>query len=180
MQNQTKVLLYCCDYVWFPAQRSTHVSIYFRTSSITSLINKDNINLDDATSWSNVSTLDGYGLVGIVQLSHPQQARYVAVKRNGYINLKEVQIYQRPREFSCRLYATLLFDKMVRSHNPRPLGIWLILTVIDQIQVFNLYGLKIWRKWLLLDLYGPDWSFLNSFCICGPNLKSLRLPCRKL
>ena len=74
------------------------MKIYFRTSTISSPINKQNINLDDESSWANVTTLDGYGLVGIVQLSQPTEAGYVAVRRNGLINLKEVQIYQQPSE----------------------------------------------------------------------------------
>ena len=85
-------------YVLFPVQRSNQVTVYFRLSNITLPINKQTINLDDESSWANVTTLDGHGLVGIVQLNQPRKARYVTVRRRGLINLKEVQIYQQPSE----------------------------------------------------------------------------------
>ena len=83
----------------FVAQRSRDVSIYLRTGNIESPIDKPNINLNDG-SWTNEKTLNAYGSVGIFHLSQSQQARYIAVGRNGMINLKEVQVYQEPSKFT--------------------------------------------------------------------------------
>lgn len=52
--------------------------------------------------WEEVASFaEGFGLVGIVRLDPPKQAKYVAirnVREDVVINLKEVQIYQRSRE----------------------------------------------------------------------------------
>lgn len=53
-----------------------------------------NMKFDDG-KWKQVYTLSSYVYVGIAHLSPPRQARYLAVRRDGFINLKEVEVYQR-------------------------------------------------------------------------------------
>ena len=60
-----------------------------------------------------MSTLDAYGLIGIVNLRHAMPARYVAVVRNGFINLKEVQLYQQPSEFHKNTGSLFYYSTVV-------------------------------------------------------------------
>ena len=105
--NQFIAYTYTCTlFISFSADRSKNVSIRFRIEGITSAIEKNNIHLDDS-KWREVTKLDAYGEVGIVNLDEPKLARYVAVRRRGLINLKEVQIYSRSSE--C-------FHSLLKSH----------------------------------------------------------------
>lgn len=68
--------------------------IYLRAKELNTIDNETKMNFDDGI-WQEVDKLTSFGYVGISHLSPPQQARYVAIKRIGLINLKEVGIYQR-------------------------------------------------------------------------------------
>lgn len=71
--------------------------IYLRDKNITTSIDNANIDFNDAV-WMKVATLTSYGYVGVSRLSHTHLARYIAVRREGLINLKEVEVYQQSSE----------------------------------------------------------------------------------
>ena len=90
----------------FTVKRSERIEVFigFDGHGIES---KDGAALDltNTDQWELVKTFDdGYGFVGIIQLNNPKLGRYVAVARapakDDSINLKEVQIYHRPREYT--------------------------------------------------------------------------------
>ena len=90
------ILIWC---TWsFSDRRSKGVSIRIRSLDITPIHDRS-IDLVDESKWKEVKKVEAYGEVGIARLSQPHLARYVVVSRNGLINLKEVQIYQRTSEW---------------------------------------------------------------------------------
>ena len=95
------LILYGCTWS-FSDDRSKGVSIRIRSQDITTIHDRS-IDLVDESKWKEVKMFEVYGDVGIARPSQPQLARYVAVSRNGLINLKEVQIYQKTCEWLCKV-----------------------------------------------------------------------------
>lgn len=95
-------LLYYLIAVFFViAGRSKKMSIY---SSIELNSEVEDGMSVDTNDWKQVEHDIAFGLVGVVHLEIPQLARYVLVQNenaeNGFINLREVQIYQEESKFS--------------------------------------------------------------------------------